>query len=79
MACLYKNSIKAHISGFASDVHNNKDGAIWYKVQVEINEVYWFAERRYSDFEALNKKLVDTQGMPQFSISSYLFYSTRKQ
>ncbi|ODM97407.1 Nischarin [Orchesella cincta] len=67
MACLYGNSIKAHISGLVSDI-NNKDGAIWYKIQVEILDMYWFVERRYSDFEALNKKLVDSQGIPRDNV-----------
>lgn len=63
MSCIYKNNVKAQISGFALDTPNTKDGVIWYKIQVEINDSYWVIDRRYSDFEALHKKLVDLQGI----------------
>lgn len=62
MACFLLDEINAHISGLVSDIHNTKDTAIWYKIQVVIKEVFWTVERRYSDFEALHRKLVESQG-----------------
>ena len=62
MACILNDTLAAHISGLVTDVHNTKDNAIWYKIQVEIKSIWWHVERRYSDFEALHKKLVDSQG-----------------
>jgi len=47
-------------SGFLTDI---KENAICYRIQVETKEfISWTVERRYSDFEALHKKLVDSQG-----------------
>ena len=68
MAGFLPNGIQAQISGLVTEVPNSKDNAIWYKVQVVINEVFWQVERRYSDFEGLNKKLIESQGILQCSM-----------
>ncbi len=62
MACFLQDGINAYISGLVTDIHNTKDTAIWYKIQVSIKDVFWHVERRYSDFEVLNRKLVESQG-----------------
>jgi hypothetical protein len=63
MACIIPDGIHAQISGLVTDVSNSKDNPIWYKIQVSVKDVFWHVERRYSDFEALHKKLVDLQGV----------------
>jgi len=63
MACILPDGIHAQISGLVTDVNNTKDSAIWYKIQVAVKDIVWYVERRYSDFEALHKKLLEIQGI----------------
>ncbi|OXA53215.1 nischarin [Folsomia candida] len=67
MAC-FVQGITAYISGLVTDIHNTKDTAIWYKIQVVVKDVFWHVDRRYSDFEALHRKLVETQGIPRDNV-----------
>jgi len=62
MACITEDPINAYICGLATDLPNDKDNAVWYKIQVEMKDICWNLEKRFRDFEALNKKLIETQG-----------------